>query len=246
MNSNIIKNLLLPSIIFLSINYIESIEKPKIRTGINSNGSYKLTEEDCSLYPTTLSDNLFFSIEEKLSIFFKYRHKIDFYTYDYNKYSSNLENLKSIVLKNSLDLFFIPQKNNEVKLTTNPSLYYKYGEIYLRLMDKIQYKLDLKYFLFKTYYSHLYTFKDDELFNHNIAFAFYWIPGKYDFIKFKSEINIYLQHYINDFNDMQKDVSFIKCVKLNFEIAIDFNKVDFDEVFNKNDEDDFFNDEYLY
>ncbi len=45
---------------------------------------------------------------------------------------------------------------------------------------------------------------------------------------------------------MQKDVSFIKSVKLNFEIAIDFNKVDFDEVFNKNDEDDFFNDEYLY
>lgn len=248
---NKIKNFLITMILILSVNFINPIEKPKIITGINSNGSYGLIEDDneiynYSIYPSTISDNIFFSIEEKITCFFKYKHKISFYTYDYNKYSSNLENLKSVVFKTTLDLFIIPQKNNEIKLTANPMIYYKSGEIYLKLRNKIQYELDLKNFLFKTYYSNLYSFKEDEIFYHNIAFNFCWSPNKYNFIKFKSGINIFLQHYINDFYDKLKETSLLKSVKFNFEIAIDFNKVDFDEVFNKNYEDEnFFNDEEI-
>ena len=229
-------------ILLITLNPIYSINKPKIRTGLTSNGFYKLSKskEEQSLYPSKLYDKLFFSIEEKLSDFLKYRYKVDFYTYDYNKYNSNLENLKSIAFYNTIDLFLIFSKN-EIKTSTKPMVYYKYGEIYLKLMNKLQYKLDLKNFSFKTYYSHLYTFKDNELFYHNISIAFFWSLPEKDFMKFKTEINVYLQHYIENFQDTTKNISPLKSVKFNFELAVDFNKIKFEEVFkNDENEDNFF------
>ena len=231
-------------ILLLSLNIIYSIDKPKIRTGITSYGFYKLSElyENDTIYPSTLYDKSFFSIEEKLFDFFKYRYRTDFLTYDYNKYNSNMENLKSIACYNTLDLYLILTKN-EIKISTKPMMYYKYGETYLKLMNKIQYKLDLKNFVFRTYYSHLYTFKDDEIFYHNVSFAFFWNLPKKDFLKFKSEVNIYLQHYTDDFKNDLKKISPLKSVKFNFELAIDFNKIDFKEIFNKDEsEEDFFDD----
>lgn len=230
--------------LLLVCNIINSIDMPKIKTGITSYEYYKLIEpiENESIYPSTIYDKLFFSIEEKLSDYFKYKYRVDFYAYDYNKYSSNLENLKSIAFYNGLDLFFILKKN-EIKITTKPMLYYKYGEIYLKLIDKVQYKLDFKNFEFKTYYSNLYTFREDELFYHNLSLAFFWNLPKKDFMKFKSEVSVYLQHYINDFENTGKKVPILKSIKFNFELAIDFNKIEFDEIFNKDDnDDDFFND----
>ncbi len=228
------------SIIFiLSSNIINSTEKPKIKTGISSSGYYKKHDNQETFYPSSLCDKLFFSIEDKLTDFFKFRHKIDLYSYDYNKYSSNIEDLKSIKFNNTLDLLFI-LPNNKIKLTTKPMIYYKYGEIQFKQMNKIQYNLDLKNFSFKTYYSHLYNFKKDELLIHNISCAFYWNFPKHNFIKFKSEVSVYLQHYTEKYEERMKNISIIKNTKINFEIAIDFNKINFYDLFDNNNKDDEF------
>lgn len=240
---NNLKIILIIYLILISKNFINPIEKPKIKTGISSYEYYKKQKDQETLYPSSISDKLFFSIEEKLTDYFKFGYKIDFSTYDYNKYSSNLENLKAITFNNTLNLLFMSQKN-EIKLTTKPMLYYKYGEIQFKQMNKIQYKLDLKNFSFKTYYSHQYNFKKDELFYHNIACAFYWNLPKHNFIKFKSEISVYLQHYTENYEEKMKEISIIKSTKFNFEIAIDFNKINFYELFDKkNNDDEFFEEE---
>ncbi|MBN2479593.1 MAG: hypothetical protein JXA94_05135, partial [Parachlamydiales bacterium] len=117
-------------IFILKNNYfIFSAKKPKIVTGINSSGYYKKLEENEDIYPSSLKDNLFFSIEEELFSFFKFRHRVDFYNSHYNYYSENLEKLKSYNLNNSLTLFFYIKKPNEIKLMTRPIIYYKYGEV---------------------------------------------------------------------------------------------------------------------
>ena len=221
-----------------------AIKKPKIKIGINSYGYFKLLEEPESLYPSTLKDNIFFLIDETFSKFFRLKHRIDLYYSHYNKYNDNLEKLQGLIFNNTLNLYIQPQKNNQIQLCTKPMLYYKYGERYLKLMNKIQYRLLLKHFLFKTYYSHQYSFKPDELFYHNISLAFYWNFPKKKFMKFKTAITVYLQHYTDD---KQKDViSPLKSARLNFEIAIDFNKIKFEDIFDKKEnEDDFFEQQTL-
>ena len=215
-----------------------AIKKPKITSGINSYGYFKLLEGSDSLYPSTLKDNIFFSIYEAFCPLFQLRDKIEVFYSNYNKYSDDLENLLGVIFKNTLYLYIKPQKNNQIQIITKPMLYYQYGETYFKLMNKAQYKFSMKYFTFKTCYSHQFCLKPDELFYHNIFFAFYWNHPKTKFVKFKTSTTVYLQHYIDKNEDI---VSPLKSVKFSFEVAIDFNKIDFEDVFDKKeDEDNFF------
>lgn len=238
LNKTNIKIILIIFIIFIINNYSYSIEKPTIKTGINSYGFFGLYNDD-QMYPTTLKDDLFTVFQERFSSFFSFRHRTDLFITSYNKYSDNLEDLKSMLLFNTICLNFYPAKKNEITFMTKPMVYYYNSERYFKLMDKIQYKLNFNNFIFKTSYSHQYSFKINEIFYHNYSAGFYWKIPKKEFIKFKTLITIYFQHYVND---NRKNISPVKSAVFNFEIAIDFNKLSFEELFDKNEDNEFFDD----
>ena len=50
-------------------------------------------------------------------------------------------------------------------------------------------------------------------------------------------INVYFQHYTDNNG---KKISPVKSAVLNFEIAVDFNKSSFDDLFDKNEENEFY------
>ena len=86
-----------------------------------------------------------------------------------------------MLLFNSLYLYFYPNKKNDILFLSKPMYYYYNGEKYLKLMNKLQYKISLKNFTFKAAYSHQYAFKSNELFYHDCLAGFYW---KFPKIKF--------------------------------------------------------------
>lgn len=215
-----------------------SIERPVLRSGIKTYNYFKIQLEDETIYPSTIKDNLYISVEEAFSDFFKIMYRFDIKYSNYNKYSLDLHDLNAYEIKNRLKFFFNIRKKSKIQLEIQPTYNYKYGEEYYRQISKILYSLRLKYFRFSTYYSNNFTSKEDDLFYHKIGSSFYWYFKKSDIIKYKASYSIYFQHYI----DNEIEISPIKSANLSFEIILDFNKIDIEEIFNKKDdnEDDFF------
>jgi|GEM_PF-5374225 len=218
-----------------------NIDKPKLSSGIRGYSYFDEKDKLDFIYPSNLKDNIYLSYEEKFCDYFKFKHRFDFIYSNYNKLNYDLNNLRSYILKNTFYLFFLINKNNSVTLTSKPMFYYQYGENYIKLMNKLEYNLALKNFRFNIFYSHQYSSKENSLFYHNICFAFYWQFPRFDFIKYKTSFSIYFQHYTIE-NDIK--ITPIKSAVFNFEIVIDFNKLNFDEIFEKKeDEDEFFENE---
>ena len=189
-----------------------------------------------------MKDNYYFVFEERFTDFFKVRQRTDYFYTNYNKYSDNIGNLRSLIIHNSVNLIFNLSKQNEVQFLSKPMYYYMYGEKYFKLMNKIQYSLSFSNFTFKVSYGNQYTFRDNELFYHNMSMLFYWSPKKADFIKFKSYLTVYFNHNINE---SEKSIFPLKQASINLEIALDFNKINFEDFFEKKEEAGFFIDEII-
>jgi hypothetical protein len=216
---------------------ILSIEKPEIKSGFSSNG-YFLKEQDYEIfYPGTSYEKLYLLFTEPFCDYFKFTHKIDFYYYNYNKYDEDLSHLRSYIFANQFYLYFYILKFNEIIIQAKPEINYYNGETNILLYSYIQYKLKVDNFCFKIKYSNKYNSKPDTLLYHNIYLSFYWTHPKYDYIKYKTSVSIYLQNYTTG---LYKEISYLKSASFNFEISVDFNKIDFEEIFDKNYYDDFF------
>ncbi|OHD21768.1 MAG: hypothetical protein A2Y34_12405 [Spirochaetes bacterium GWC1_27_15] len=222
------------SIIFLQLNLIFCVDKPIIKTGLNSTTNLQLVKENNSLYPEKFQDMVYLSFEEKISKYFSFRHKIDFQWSQTNKATKNLSELTSFLLNNSIYLNFAINDKNKINIFTKPIMDIEKNQPSFKATNKIEYRLSLQNFLFSVYYSHNFAIKQNELFNHKLNFSFYWNFTKLEFVKFKTTFNINFQHYIFE----NKYVFPIKSGNLSFEVAIDFNKTDFNELFDKKEEDE--------
>lgn len=224
-------------LIFLN-SILFSIEKPVLKTGLNSNGNFSIFDKTNDIYPTLLKDCFYFSFEEIFCKYFSFKHKIDFDYTNYYKYTKNIDDLSGFNLNNYLTLNFNIWKNNSITFYDKIS-YLKDDKNYLyKNLSIIQYKLNLKYFNFKFYYSNQFLFENKELMHHKFYTGFYWSSSKYNFLKFKSTLSVNLQNYIF----IQKEISVLKSFSSSFEIAIDFNKINFEKLFDTND----FDESYIY
>ncbi len=213
-----------------------STEKPVLKTGFNTTGNFKSKNSSCDIYPETTYEKLYLSLDEKFSEFFRFYNRTDFYYYDYNKYNDNLSFLRSYMAASQFYLYFYAAKINEILLRMKPEVSYYGGNVVFSLESYIQYKLKIDNFCFKMKYSMQYSDKPGALFYHNFLFSFYWSHPKYDFIKYKTSLSVYFQHYTSG----TKQAAFLKSTAFNFEIALDFNKVDYEDLFDKTENDDFF------
>jgi len=210
---------------------IFSIERPLIKTGYKSYAYFYY--DDFLFYPYSISDNFYFYFQQKFNSHFTLKHKIEVLYVNNNRYTSNLNELDIVKLYNSLIFDITINKHNSLLIITKPILDNQKMEFFFKNQNKITYSLKFENFNFKINYSNNYILKQKEKFNHNISFLFYFNFKKVDFIKYKCELSFDFQHYIYE----NLTISQLKKANLIFEVAIDFNKMDFSTLFeNENDE----------
>lgn len=217
-----------------------SIEKPIIKFGSKSNNYFCYDAKNSLFYPSSISDNFYFYIFERINYHFSFKYKIEILYKNINKYTTNLDELRTIKLNNYLSFDIKINKNNSISIVTSPILDNYEGEFFFKNINKFSYSFKKDNFTFKTIYSNNYLLKKNEKFNHNGSFLFYFKFPKVDYIKYKCELSFYFEHYIYEY----KEISPLKKMNFSFEVAIDFNKIDFETLFdNKNEEFDNFNEE---
>jgi hypothetical protein len=216
-----------------SVFILNSMEKPVILTGTSSTANMT-SAKNSDIYPSIIKDSVYTSISEDFSDYFSMKERVDFEYESFNKYSEDPVNLNSCSFKSSTEFFFNFARANQFSLDIKPGFNYQNGEKHFTDSAIVQYRLDLKYFRFVTYYSNRFTLKKNELVYHKINFAFYWnIPEK-EYIKFKCAFNVVLQNCIYE----SKNISPLKSLNFTMEMAIDFNRIDFDEVFDRSEADE--------
>jgi len=222
------------AVIFLSIILcynIYSIEKPLIKFGSNSNGYFYYDSVNTFFYPSSFTDNFYFYLSEKFNYHFSMNYKIEILYTNLNKYSTNLNELRIVKMNNYLQFDININKNNFISILTSPILDNQKGEFFFKNKNRFSYSFKTENFKFNLSYSNSYLLKDMERFYHNASFLFYFKFPKMDYIKYKCQISFDFQHYIYEF----REISPLKKINFSFEAAIDFNKIDFDTIFeNKN------------
>ena len=226
-------------IVIISYNFF-CIDRPLIKLGSKSLGNFYYSRDKDLFYPYEISDNFYFYLQEKFNFYFTLKYKFDFFYIDKNKYSKNLTDLVILKINNYFIFDININKNNSFYLSVVPIIEKDDNEVLFKNRNKLSYSLKFKNFNFKLSYSNNYLLKKNEKFNHNLSFLFYFNFPKVDFIKYKCELVCYFQHYI------YKDLfitPFNKAI-FSFEVAIDFNKIDFENLFNNKNEEADFNEQY--
>jgi hypothetical protein len=242
MKETVKKYLILLILIILTNHLVPAIEKPRIKYGLFSYGYFDLKEESYrSLYPSSFKDRLFFIFEEKLGDHYTFEHYVDLYFTNNNKYTDNIESLRSFQLDNTIVLTFNVNKFNQFRIYERPSFYYQNGERYIKQINKLQYRFGTKYFVFRCYYSNYINYKFDTPLYHYAYAGLYWSLPKAEHLKFKTSVCATLQHNVKDGSER---LSPLRSLRINFEMAVDFNKIDLDELFDRNKSDEVYQELY--
>ena len=214
---------------------LNSIEKPVLKSGSHSYVNFN-KNDNYDLYPSSIKDTVYASISEDFNDYFTFKYKTEFDYSNYNKYVSDIDDLNSLAFVNHISFYVNIPECNSFLFYLRPGMKYQYGERYFTDTAVIQYKLKLKYFSFVTYYSNRFMLKEKEFIYHKFNLSFYWsIPSK-NFLKFKTSVNVTLQNPLYE----MKDFSPLDNIGFSFEMAIDFNKVNFEEVFKQDEDEDIF------
>jgi hypothetical protein len=217
-------------VLSLSLSMLNSIDKPLIKTGNSSYENFTLEKTEKSIYPSSIKDSVFISIDEKFHEYFTGKYKIQFDYTSNNKYSKDLENLYSFSMCNNLNLIFTLGVNR-LEFSIKPSLMNLYGDNYFKDYNMISYKLNIKNFMFTANYSNQFSINKNELILHKINFSFYWNFPEKEFLKFKSSVIVNLQNPLSENNT----ICTLKGFNINFEMAIDFNNINFENLFKDED-----------
>ncbi|MBN2544847.1 MAG: hypothetical protein JXB50_03555 [Spirochaetes bacterium] len=215
------------------INMLFCLQRPVIKTGISSNNSFNRMDLN-NLKTEYISDNLYASVKENFFDIFSIIYKIETGYSNYIKLTDDIEKLKEIKLYNSLQFNLTLINFNHFMLITKPMLFFKSDIYNIKLYNKFSYEFKITDFKFKSYYSNDIQLLKDKQIYHNFNFSFYWNMPKQKFIKFKIGINSYLHHYLDE-----KKINPIKKVNFTFEMCFDFNNLDFDEIFDKIEENNY-------
>lgn len=228
--------------IILMICYnISSINKPFIKFGSRSLGYFFYNLNKNLFYPSSNFDNFYFYLEEKINFYFTFKYRFDFFYIDKNKYTNDINNLIILKANNYLGFNININKNNSFYILISPMIEKEKDQFLFRNKNKFDYLLKVKNFNFKFSYSNSYLLKEKEKLNHNFSMLFYFSFPELDFIKYKLELSCYFQHYI--FEDIV--ISPLNRAIFSFEVAIDFNRIDFEDIFNSNIKDvDYIEEDY--
>ncbi len=212
------------------------IDKPLIKFGSNSLTylTYNLDKE--LFYPSSSSDNFYFYLYEKFNFHFALKYKLDFFYISKNRYSQEISELTILKINNYFVIKININKENSFYILISPMVEKNQDQFLFKNRNKFNYSLKIKNFNFKLTYTNSYLLKEKEKFNHNLSFLFYFNFPKAEFIKYKCELSFYFQHYIYE----NIIISPLNKALFSFEVAIDFNKITFEDLFNnKNEEIDF-------
>jgi len=207
------------------------IKKPLLKSGHLFYSEIKSSKDLKSIYLYSTKDIVFLSLREEISDWFYFYHRVEFEYKRTNKYLKEMDDLKNIQLRNDLKFNFNLGRYNRLIFYFSPVFTSNSKNIF-KMSNKVEYRLSLKNFLFQTYYSHNFKFKEGEIFNHRLNFSFYYSIPKREFVKFKTSLNIDLQHYVYE----TKYIFPLKNINCRFEVAFDFNKKSFTEIFDNKEE----------
>lgn len=223
---------------FISCNNLNAIKKPQVMIGIKSSQNLKKEIDFDYVYPNSIGDMFYCSIEQKILKIFNIKYLFNITYSQYNKNVSNFSYLKNLNLKNYIYFSFkIPVSskfNHSLQLKLSPQYYSSAGENYYKMYNSLSYTFSIKNFKMLIQYSNQFSSRDKDSFKHKINFTFYWAFPKYDFIKFKGYLSLYFEHGL--YNEL--DIFPLTKASFKFEVAFDFNKNSFEDIFTHNQQEE--------
>ncbi|HOF00398.1 MAG TPA: hypothetical protein PK385_10580 [Spirochaetota bacterium] len=214
--------------------YLNSIGKPLILTGIKSYSAFKMS--NALLYPNSSNDALFFKIKESFNKYLSLNYSFDFIFSDNIKLTDDLRKLSTFNFNNGIGMT-LNIKRYKLLCSSKFNLNLNANKLVFQNLNLISFSYSITNFKLKISYYNNYKATLYDVFNHKISFNFNWNFKKYNFLKFNTATDVYLQHKV----DGSFNLSPLKKVKINIAIALDFDKIPFERVFSSDDEelDDF-------
>ena len=216
---------------FSGVCILFSQNKPVFFVGFNSSQGYD-DNALYSFYQESITDSYYLGIKQKIGKNVLFYNKTTFIMNTDQKITSKMADLRVYKLTDYLSLSVNLNEKSSFKFYTLPQFDLGTGKVTFKTNNIIEYKLKLTGFQFRTYYKNNLNMIENEPVKHNIVSCFYWTVKNMEFIKFKSGVSIYIQNNL----DSAKYILPVYKSSINFEMAIDFNKLKFDEVFENNED----------
>lgn len=212
---------------------IFSLQKPIIKMGVDS---YNLFNQfaDMVFYPEIVSDTLYIEIKEKFSSVLTVTNTFGSNLRTYNKLLEEIERLRRIKLFNALK-FDLKFNQNRFLIISVPSFYYYSSLNKINFYNKIGYSFNTNIFkIVLAYSNYLYLLNQKQHIYHTISFYTYWSTTTKE-VKFRTGFCTLFHHYFNK----NENENFFPIRKINFmfEVVLDFNKLEFREIFDTIDQD---------
>ena len=177
-------------------------------------------------------NNAFAAVNQKIGKHLSLKGETDFVYKSSIAKTNQLTDLRNYIISNKLSFTF---SNKYIRLTTavKPIAATAKSEFYYKQLNYFSIKaITCKYLTIETIYQNQFMLRDGETMTHKIRCNFSWYFEKAKFIHFRGGMTFYLQHSIYE----TKNIPVLKKATVDLYCAIDFNKVNFEKIFNEIDE----------
>lgn len=224
--------------IILSFTFIPAglwgeVKRPVLRWGVKSSASYALLEGSPPLlYPASMQDTFYFSLQQSFSPNFALSYRSSFSYSSSNRECSQLGDLYGIKHSNSWGFTFKFSENQSIRLNSTHSFSYKREQLYYSFLQNFSYNCKLNHLTLTASYSAGFTALSESLFKHRLGLTIYWTLPRREFLKFRSSLKFALKQGPGG----EIEGSLLDGVAFSFELILDLNRLKLEEFYEKEED----------